>query len=324
LEKALGKSAAPENCAVVICGSVARREKTTGSDLDWMLLVDGSVSTNHRDDAHQMQEAINELKKKLKLKDPNVGGAFGSMCFSHELVHAIGGSRDTNANTTHRLLLLIESHAILNPHVRDRVIAAILTRYLDPELFAYKVDNKHEYFPRFLMNDVVRFWRTMAVDYAAKVIERDREEWAIRNAKLKFSRKLLFVAGMLLAYDVALNAPRALKGKPEIFLGLVDRIQALTRLTPLEILARAIVNHPWRGGKKAATAIFKSYDAFLALLENPGERKQLERLQLKDASSNPTFAKVRRLGERFEDGLYQFFWDGPPEVKKLTRKYALF
>jgi len=324
LEKILGKSAAPENCSVVICGSVARCEKTTGSDLDWMLLVDGSVSTSHREDAHQIQQAINRLRKKLKLKEPNAGGAFGSMFFSHELIHAIGGGRDTNANTTHRLLLLIESYAILNPHVRARVVAAILTRYLDPEVYAYKTGNQHEYFPRFLMNDVVRFWRTMAVDYTAKVIERDRIEWAIRNAKLKFSRKLLFVAGMLLAYAAVLDEPPKVRGKGEPFLGLVSRIQSLTQWTPLELLARAILQRPWRGQRAAAIAIFKSYDAFLALIEDKRGRKQLQNLKLSDASTNPTFAKVRKLGERFEEGLNQFFWDGPPEIQKLTRKYALF
>ena len=76
------------------------------------------------------------------------------------------------------------------------------------------------------MNDVVRFWRTMTVDYAAKVIERDREGWALRNAKLRFSRKLIFVTGMLLAYEVGLNPHRKNWGsEEESFFALADRLQ---------------------------------------------------------------------------------------------------
>jgi hypothetical protein len=323
VEQALSM-ATPQNCSVVTCGSLARCEMTSDSDIDWIFLVDGSVDPRHRDESHSIFEAIKTVSTELGIKPPNPEGVFGKMCFSHELVHAVGGSRDSNFNTTHRLLLLLESHALFNQEVRRRAITAILNRYLDPECFAYKTGNDHDYFPRFLMNDVVRFWRTMTVDYAAKVIERDREGWALRNTKLRFSRKLIFVTGMLLAYEVALDPPEKLGSEEASFFALVDRLQRLTLLTPLEILSRALLSYRWAGTEQAANNILLSYDQFLAMLDDPNQRDHLKKLQLHKAAEDETFDKVRRMSDRFEDGLNSFFWDGPPAVAKLSRKYTLF
>jgi len=34
------------------------------------------------------------------------------MAFRHDIIHQIGGQNDTNKNTNHRILLLLESRAI--------------------------------------------------------------------------------------------------------------------------------------------------------------------------------------------------------------------
>jgi hypothetical protein len=255
-------------------------------------------------------------------------GAFANLCFSHELVHAIGGAKDSNANTTHRILLLLESRALSQPHIRDRVVGSILRRYFDPDSFSYKQPAQRDYFPRFLMNDVVRFWRTMAVDYASKVAERDRREWAIRNAKLRFSRKLIFVAGMLLAYETVLGgSPKKedLSTDPSAILALIDRIQQSTQLAPLDALARALLRADgWAGAEAAARDIFCSYDAFLGIINKEESRDELARLDFNQAAVNPTFQNIRQLSVQFETGLNAYFWDGPEKVKILTRKYAIF
>ena len=89
----------------VVFGSLARDEFTPGSDIDWTLLIDGPADPGHLDTARRIGRFVREVEGKT----PGREGVFGSLAFSHELIHMIGGQDDTNSNTTRRILLLLES-----------------------------------------------------------------------------------------------------------------------------------------------------------------------------------------------------------------------
>jgi hypothetical protein len=263
------------------------------------------------------------------LEVPNQAGPFAGMMFSHELVHEIGGDDDTNRNITRRMLLLLEAHPISGPHILNRVVNAILDRYLDQSAHAYKKESERDFFPRFLMNDVVRFWRTMAVDCGSKVGTQGAKKWALRSAKLRFSRKLLFVAGMLLAYEAVLGLKKARRSagvpKQSIGLDLISSAQEITKLPPLDVLARGLLYDPnWPGLDAAARAIFDSYDAFLGIVADQPKRLELATLPPDQASSSATFLEIRRLSRLFKKGLDDFFYYGPEDVSNLTHSYSLF
>ena len=203
-----------------------------------------------------------------KFRPPGQTGTFGNMAFSHDIIHQIGGQNDTNKNTTQRILLLLESTTIgKNTQAYERIIRAVINRYLEEDNHLLVEHETRYRVPRFLVNDIVRFWRTMAVDFASKQRDRAGEGWGLRNAKLRMSRKLIFVSGLLVCFGCSLDPELQKKlsaEKHDIKLDLVNYVRDQIKLTPLEILANAIKQYgvPKSLGKQ----LLGAYAEFLKFL----------------------------------------------------------
>jgi predicted nucleotidyltransferase len=311
-----------EDTSLVVFGSLARREWTTGSDLDWTYLVDGQANSDHLVIAQKINGAI-----KAEFKDPGPAGIFGNMAFSHDLVHQIGGQSDTNKNTTQRILLLLESRAVGKESAYDRVIKAVINRYLEEDNHVLTEDGGSYRIPRFLLNDIVRFWRTMAVDFASKQRDRSGDGWGLRNAKLRMSRKLIFASGLLVCFSCNLDPELQKKistnkkDKNAIKLSLVKHIHDYVRLTPLQVLERSL--RAYSIPASVQTSLFAAYADFLALLDDEKARKNLEALRAEDSRTDPTFMQVKDMSHTFEKSLDHIFFENE-HLKPLTRKYGVF
>ena len=97
--------------------------------MDWVLLLDGISRPEHLEVTQAIRAAIDALPR----KQPGIEGIFGNLIASHDLVHHIGGESDSNANTTLRILLLLESVAIGHNDAYNRVLNNVLWRYLDED-----------------------------------------------------------------------------------------------------------------------------------------------------------------------------------------------
>jgi predicted nucleotidyltransferase len=301
-----------EDVSVVVFGSLARGELTSRSDTDWTLLVDSQASPEHAAVVHDVANAIARFEQ----KEPGREGTFGVLASSHELLHNIGGSADTNRNLTQRILLLLESAAMGPAEARSRVVNGVLSRYIseDPGWGTKTVT-----VPRFLLNDIARYWRTVAVDFAYKRRERNSEGWAIRTVKLRLSRKLTYASGLLACFSCA-SAPGA-SGSADRSLRVMDHLLKVLEMTPLERMAALLLD---AGLAEPAGLMFDSYDSFLRMIDTPEVREELEALLPEDADRSDTFQRARVLGRVFQGALDEVFFGPRSPYLGLTHKYGVF
>jgi hypothetical protein len=309
-----------EDASIIVSGSLGRDEFTAGSDIDWTLLIDGAADPQH----HTLFRKIDGVLRPLAAKAPGREGTFGAMVFSHGLIHEIGGEDDTNRNTTRRLLLLLESRATGNGDAYRRVARSVLDRYLLEDRGFWQGSGHRV--PRFLQNDFARYWRTMTVDFANKLRNRAGEGWAIRNIKLRMSRKLIYVSGLLACYcchlDFDADERARLYSDPDRKMEVIEHLESLLRNTPLDILANVLLRYPHLN--EAARKIIGSYDAFIGILADPGQRERLEKVTHTDAAQDPVHRHARDLSHEYRDGLLEFFFDEQSEMNDLTRNYGVF
>lgn len=319
LETAVGDLGDP-NISVVVTGSLGRGEATPDSDADWFLLVDGPSDPAHALLAHEVDRRV----KGVMPKAVGPTGTFAGIVTSHELVHYIAGNRETNENLTRRILLLSESHALSNDLVRQRVIRNVLARYVVHDRSVASASGKPHAIPHFFLNDVVRYWRTIASDYASKMWDRERKGWGIRNIKLRFSRKLLFLWGLLAAFSGVLFPTPAMDTAPnedEYLRLLAELIRVQTDVPPLSLLARVVLE---AGDAQIADDIFSSYDRFLTVLSDPPRRALLEQVEFASATSDPTYDEMRQESRRFRDAVTTLFFDRHSKLPQLIREYGVF
>jgi predicted nucleotidyltransferase len=301
-----------EDMSVVVFGSLARDEVTSGSDTDWTLLVDGQASSTHFAVAREIGRRVEAFGK-----EPGREATFGGFAFSHDILHRIGGEHDTNRNLTQRVLLLLESSAIGPGEAHGRVLGGVLHRYITEDA---GWNAKSVNVPRFLLNDIARYWRTVAVDFAYKRRDRDSEGWALRTVKLRLSRKLTYASGLLACFSCALDA--SVGNAADRSAAVIDHLLERVRLSPLERIAEMMVASGLTG---PAARLFDSYDEFLQLLDDKSLRDGLKELAPEDAEADATYERARGIGRRFQDALDEiFFAANGTEIPDLTRKYGVF
>jgi hypothetical protein len=284
---------------VVLMGSWGRLEVTQGSDDDFMCLIDG-----HDRPEAEVRPAIEETWKALGSagKKPGSEDIFGVPVFSDDL-QTIGLEEDGNKNLTRRMLLLLESRVALGDEVFGKVKADALHAYL-------KELSKDFHPPRFLLNDVFRYWRTIAVDFEAKHRDREGQEWGLRNAKLRTSRRMLFASGLL----PVLECRRLPANRMEPFLG--EQLAA----TPIDRIAACFLRHDRIDSGARAIA---AYDAFLRMLDDESTRHELENLSFESRGSSAAFDEAKRHGEDIREALLSLLFE-TRDLYELVREYAIF
>jgi predicted nucleotidyltransferase len=311
----------PPDTSLVVFGSLARGEFTEDSDVDWTLLVDGITIPEHLTTARQIFEAL----EALQFKAPGRTGTFANLASSHNLIHCIGGEDDTNANTTRRSLLLLEARSVGNDEAFRRVRNNLLKRYLEEDLGLWRPSTK-EKIPHFLLNDFARYWRTMAVDFADKQHDRFHEGFALRNIKLRLSRKLLYMSGLLKAFraqlDMRNEAERAAFFDRHNSIRVASYFATILEKTPLDFSAETLWKYSDR--PEAVMELFSAYNDFLGILGDPSKRKRLESLRPEELDLDQVYTEAREISHRFRRAVTSIFLTPDNQIGRLTIEYGVF
>jgi hypothetical protein len=267
----------PPEEMIFINGSFARKEASTGSDVDFYIV------TRSDDLSPKWAEYAKSEIEKIVPVSPAEDGAFYHVEQLDTLIRNIGGAQDNNHNITRRMLLLLEGEWLFNEAGLKDIRRKILEHYIADNITDHQL-------ALFLLNDIVRYYRTMAVDYEFKTVESEEvKPWAIRNIKLIFSRKLLYASGL---FSVATTAERTRSQK-------ISELEKLFSLTVIDRM-QAICGPRSR-------AMLESYNHFLSKLEDASIRDHLKSLKKDQRQQDVIFRELKNEGHHFTRELLKLF-----------------
>jgi len=178
-----------QRVCVYTTGSFGRDDASRFSDLDVFIVSEEENVTQNRLltglEEIELLASIVHTNRELSLPDIDADGGFLKV---HQLSDYLVGlgkpSDDANNTFTGRLLLLLESKPLFGHEVFEKVRRECVDRYWNDY-----ADHSDSFLPAFLINDILRFWRTLCVNYEAGS-PKDPEKRRAKNYKLKHSRLL--------------------------------------------------------------------------------------------------------------------------------------
>ncbi|MCW3106164.1 MAG: hypothetical protein JWQ09_670 [Segetibacter sp.] len=156
----------------------------------------------------------------------------------------------------------------------------------------------------------------MCVDFAYKQREQGDHKWALRNIKLRMSRKLLFIKGLLITFSHYSENHKA-----EIDT-LKMSIEGMVYRTPLELLID--MQQRFKISDHNLISLLNCYDRFLGIIDDSVQRKEFEAMKMQDINTTENFLIARQIGDEFQQAITNIFLNGDEELKTLTIKYGIF
>lgn len=280
INQKLSESLDYEDVSIVVAGSHGRLEASPSSDLDYMI-----ISQREVEGKDEIVGSIQDLASEFGIGLPNPEGVFSDIVSIQDMTDRIGGRDDTIEYLAQRMLLLMESRPIYNERVYRNATDQILRKYLE------YVIQEPEKEALFLMNDLIRYFRSICVNYQFN-FWREQEKWALRNVKLRHSRIVLY-GGLLF---LILNAS---KEKRDKFAYLSPKIH----LTPLEKIADVYADN----GVASFDKILAAYEVFLRKVSDQGIRNSLK-IDYEERYSNPHYMELKVSSDLLRTELTRFIF----------------
>jgi hypothetical protein len=213
-------------------------------------------------------------------------GRYLEVQYVGQMEDVLGSPRDDSLNAfTARMLLLLESQPVYNEPTYGRLMKRIVGFY-----YRDFSDHSEEFLPTVLLNDILRFWRTLTLNYehhrlklahlVGEELERKKADSALKNYKLKVSR-------LATCYSmVASLSAEPVPVKPETVL-------ELCRITPAERFDRLRAHG--NAADRLVDELREVYAAFLANVQRP-EKELLDEFAVA-ATRKQAHADAKRYGD---------------------------
>ena len=203
----------------------------------------------------------------------------------------------------------------------------MIERYCDDYTPKARALDHRIYLPHFLQNDLVRYWRTVAVDFGAKQWRSLRRDWYLRYAKLVTSRKVLFAGSLMSLFKTyhvlddiyrEINERERPQHDEEVRKRLYDTLlRHLSGQFEKPAIARLLDFYDMGTdqSKEALATVLRCHSEFCGLLGQRNSRQSLTR--------RGTDETVERIARDLESALEVVFFDDPA-LNSLTRRFGLF
>lgn len=249
-----------EKCACVYAtGSVGRGEMGDNSDLDIFIIRDRTVErplTNLNE--IRLKARLIEVARELKFPEFSDDGEYvKSYDIKDDFIEKLGTRLDDYENIlTARMLLLLESRSILGADVYRQAIDELLAVY-----WRDYSQNSSDFLPVFLINDILRFWKTLCLNYEERTAdEKTGKKTAhpntgkrrLLNYKLKYSRLLTCYSAIMYLQAVLYRDKGTVS--PEAALDMVS----ISPTQRLEFVAQTV-----SGVEQPVATILENYAKFL-------------------------------------------------------------
>ena len=259
------------NVTIYVVGSLARGEMGSLSDLDLFLLTTTPAHQRSRlIDTEILASAI-DINRTLDFEPFSNDGQYLKIHSLDSMLAALGAPQDDSENLfTARMLLLLESSCAFNESVYRQAIKDVLAHYFR--------DNrgKASFRPLFLLNDVLRYWRTLCLNYE---LTRDDPEkpWRKKNINLKFSRMLTIFGTVLPLVAQPISDTAGVAG--------------LARSSPHERFAQGLDTLADSSLLDGYSSFLDDYESFLHWKEQMGGEQQLSEVDDLDKESRAAFGR---------------------------------
>jgi len=176
---------------IYVTGSYARLEAGKHSDIDLFFLHKGSSKKNKCSKLHEFELFSDIIKfgNDMGLGSFSNDGEYLKIQHIDNIIEGLGGPEDDYHNHfTARMLLLLESQPLFNKRIYESVLEKIIEAY-----FRDYPDHSSDFRPIFLINDILRFWKTLCLNYEHKRNRPNKDpakkiQQQVKNFKLGYSR----------------------------------------------------------------------------------------------------------------------------------------